>query len=135
MRIALDVMGGDHAPHEIRHLVEVLARQAGRADVQVHRRGPVHSRPHLLEKPGDLADLFEALAAAEDRADDLDTLVVGEAGLEAAVALGVPARREPAAQFDARVVAADADAAARQEALYGEWEALAHEPADHRADG
>ena len=71
----------------------------------------------------------EALAALERgiAAADVEMAGLGEA-LQAAAAAQDYAELQ-------RLTAAYEAAQARQEALYGEWEALAHEPADHRADG
>ena len=56
----------------------------------------------------------------------------------ALAALGEGLQRAAAAQDYAelqRLTAEYAAAEARHEALFAEWEALTHEPADHRADG
>jgi len=83
---------------------------------------PRLSKNEQRKRAETLATLERGIAAA-----DTEMAALGEALQVAAVA-------QDYAELQ-RLTAAYQAAQARQEALYGEWEALAHEPADHRADG
>ena len=83
---------------------------------------PRLSKNEQRKRAETLAALERGIAAA-----DTEIATLGEA-LQAAAAAQNYAELQ-------RLTAAYEAAQARQEALYGEWEVLAHEPADHRADG
>ena len=112
---------------------EYLAAKAGKSAVVEVAPAPAPANGTTTVAPrlskNEQRKRAETLAALERgiAAADTEMAALGEALQVAAVA-------QDYAELQ-RLTAAYQAAQARQEALYGEWEALAHEPADHRADG